>query len=169
MQCYRHPKVETQLSCGKCDRPICTRCMIPGPAGTRCPDCASLRGSALFKVHPGRLALAIVVAVVLGLAGVVVYNIPFFVFFIAPAYGAFLGDMVLRAAGRKRGRIIEVVAIGGLVLGGLVSLGPALLMAVFPAALAHSGMLLSLAGSAIWKCVGLGLAIAACYGRVHYL
>lgn len=38
--CYRHPKVPTQLSCGRCGRPVCTKCVILGPAGPRCPDCA---------------------------------------------------------------------------------------------------------------------------------
>lgn len=38
--CYRHPKEATNLSCGRCEKPICTRCAILGPAGPRCPDCA---------------------------------------------------------------------------------------------------------------------------------
>lgn len=40
--CYRHPKEATRLSCGKCERPICTRCAIIGPAGVRCPECGKL-------------------------------------------------------------------------------------------------------------------------------
>lgn len=40
--CYRHPKVATQLSCGRCDRPVCTKCVVLGPAGPRCRDCAKL-------------------------------------------------------------------------------------------------------------------------------
>ncbi len=38
--CYRHPKVATGLSCGRCERPVCTRCAIMGPAGIRCRECA---------------------------------------------------------------------------------------------------------------------------------
>ena len=38
--CYRHPKVQTNLKCGRCLKPICTKCAIIGPAGPRCPDCA---------------------------------------------------------------------------------------------------------------------------------
>lgn len=38
--CFRHPKEATNLSCGRCERPICTKCAIIGPAGPRCPDCA---------------------------------------------------------------------------------------------------------------------------------
>ena len=38
--CYRHPKEATNLSCGRCGKPICTKCAAIGPAGPRCPDCA---------------------------------------------------------------------------------------------------------------------------------
>lgn len=40
--CYRHAKTLTALRCGKCERPICTKCTVLGPAGQRCPDCAKL-------------------------------------------------------------------------------------------------------------------------------
>lgn len=38
--CYRHPKVPTNLSCGRCERPICTKCAVIGPNGVRCKECA---------------------------------------------------------------------------------------------------------------------------------
>lgn len=38
--CYRHSKVATSLACGRCGRPVCTRCVVLGPAGPRCPECA---------------------------------------------------------------------------------------------------------------------------------
>lgn len=38
--CYRHSKELTALSCGRCGRPICHRCVVIGPAGPRCRDCA---------------------------------------------------------------------------------------------------------------------------------
>jgi membrane associated rhomboid family serine protease len=38
--CYRHPSVETGLSCSSCGKPICTDCMHPSHVGQRCPDCA---------------------------------------------------------------------------------------------------------------------------------
>ena len=38
--CYRHRRESTRLSCGRCRKPICTRCAIHGPAGIRCPECA---------------------------------------------------------------------------------------------------------------------------------
>ena len=38
--CYRHPKTATNLTCGRCDKPVCTDCVVLGPAGPRCPECA---------------------------------------------------------------------------------------------------------------------------------
>jgi membrane associated rhomboid family serine protease len=40
--CYRHPKVETGLSCTSCERPICPDCLVQGPVGHRCPECAGV-------------------------------------------------------------------------------------------------------------------------------
>lgn len=49
--CYRHKKAPTNLRCGRCDQPICTKCTVMGPAGPRCPDCAKqnipIRGRAI--------------------------------------------------------------------------------------------------------------------------
>jgi hypothetical protein len=38
--CYRHPRELTTLSCGRCGKPVCTRCAKLGAAGPRCPECA---------------------------------------------------------------------------------------------------------------------------------
>lgn len=40
--CYRHPRVETAVSCSECGRPICPDCMVFGPVGIRCPECAGV-------------------------------------------------------------------------------------------------------------------------------
>ncbi len=41
--CSRHPKITTLIRCGRCDTPICQRCMVFGPAGNRCRACAKNR------------------------------------------------------------------------------------------------------------------------------
>ena len=37
--CYRHPGRETYISCTRCERPICSECMIPAAVGFQCPEC----------------------------------------------------------------------------------------------------------------------------------
>lgn len=39
--CARHQQVETMLRCGRCETPICPRCMVHSGVGIRCPDCAA--------------------------------------------------------------------------------------------------------------------------------
>lgn len=57
--CFKHKRESTHLRCGKCDRPICTRCVVMSPAGVRCKDCA--RHSVAFRpmamVHNAQLTL----------------------------------------------------------------------------------------------------------------
>ena len=38
--CFRHPKEATNLSCGRCEKPFCYKCLAFGPAGPRCKECA---------------------------------------------------------------------------------------------------------------------------------
>lgn len=47
--CARHPKVKTRLRCGRCEVPICPKCTVFSPAGTRCRDCARNK----VPVRPG--------------------------------------------------------------------------------------------------------------------
>ena len=38
--CNWHPDVATELSCGKCSKSTCIRCLMHVSAGIRCPDCS---------------------------------------------------------------------------------------------------------------------------------
>ncbi len=163
MQCYRHPKVETGVSCGRCERPICIKCMVSGPAGMRCRDCASLRTTALYQIPPWRLALATAAGLVTGIVGAYLITMigffGFFVFFVGPIYGGIVAEAVLRSAGRKRGLALEIIAVGSIVIGAVLSIAPTLL---------HSHSLVAIVRYA-WPLVGIGLAISTCYGRLKYL
>ncbi|WP_030707625.1 rhomboid family intramembrane serine protease [Streptomyces sp. NRRL F-2580] len=37
--CYRHPDRDTGISCTRCERPICSDCMISASVGFQCPEC----------------------------------------------------------------------------------------------------------------------------------
>ena len=41
--CARHKKTSTRLHCGRCETPVCPRCVVQSPAGIRCRDCARNR------------------------------------------------------------------------------------------------------------------------------
>ncbi len=47
--CARHPKSVTRLRCGRCEAPICPKCTVYTPAGTRCRACAKNK----IAVRPG--------------------------------------------------------------------------------------------------------------------
>jgi membrane associated rhomboid family serine protease len=51
--CYRHPDVQTGVHCTRCNRPICTECMIPAPVGHQCPTCVA-EARKEFRQGPGR-------------------------------------------------------------------------------------------------------------------
>jgi hypothetical protein len=38
--CWKHKKEPTRVTCGRCEKPICPKCLIVGPAGVRCKECA---------------------------------------------------------------------------------------------------------------------------------
>ena len=37
--CVWHPNRETNLSCSRCNKPICNDCVVHSPVGMRCPEC----------------------------------------------------------------------------------------------------------------------------------
>lgn len=51
--CYRHPAVATGIHCTRCDRPICTDCMVQAPVGYHCPACVD-EARKEFRKGPGR-------------------------------------------------------------------------------------------------------------------
>jgi hypothetical protein len=38
--CFKHKREVTRVTCGKCEKPVCTKCMVIGSAGVRCQECA---------------------------------------------------------------------------------------------------------------------------------
>lgn len=51
--CYRHAGVQTGVHCTRCNRPICTECMIAAPVGHQCPTCVA-EAKQVFRRGPGR-------------------------------------------------------------------------------------------------------------------
>ena len=117
-KCARHPDTETNLRCGKCGTPICPRCLVQTPVGSRCPDCARLRKLPTFRVSGSyylrAIGAALVTAAIAGLIwGVFNYFIAFFYInlLLAGGVGYLIAEAIGFAANRKRGTWLA--AIGG--------------------------------------------------------
>jgi hypothetical protein len=129
MKCAAHPRVETNLRCGKCGKPICPKCMVQTPVGARCPECARLyklptyRVSTAYYLRAAGTALGI--AIVCGVIwGVVSLFLPFFILnlLLGAGVGYAIGEVVSLAVNRKRGRGLATVAGAGVVISYLVSI-----------------------------------------------
>lgn len=126
LTCAWHPDQPTMLRCSRCARPICPSCAQKHPVGWRCKECARELRSPLYKVSPAGYATAGVVGVIASMvAALLMGAIPFWflVLFIAAAVGAFLAELVGRAAGRKRGRGLQVLTVVCMAAGVAVVVG----------------------------------------------
>ncbi len=120
--CATHTNVETGLSCGRCGRYICPRCMIQTPVGSRCNDCARVRKTPVFDVSATQYLLAAVAAVglggLLGVVGAILRlefgHFPFVTGILAAGIGYLLGEAVSRVTNRKRGLGLSLIAGAGI-------------------------------------------------------
>ncbi len=115
LECATHPGVQTNLRCGRCEKPICPRCMIMTPGGQRCRECANLRPPPAYDVSALlKLRAAAAAAAVGAVAGVLWTLVPpflgLFVFLLAAGLGYLMAEVVGRAANRKRGYGLQLIA-----------------------------------------------------------
>ena len=128
MRCARHPNVETNLRCGKCDTPICPRCMVQTPVGARCPKCARVHKLPTFRISTRHYLIAMGIglgmAIVCGVVwGLVAEFFPFFYlnFLLAAGAGYAIGEVVSLSVNRKRGSGLAVVASVAVVISYVIS------------------------------------------------
>ncbi len=129
MRCATHPRVETNLRCGKCGKPICPKCMVQTPVGARCPDCAKLTKLPTYRVstqyYLRAVGTGLGMAIVCGLVwGVVIGLVPFFYFnlLLAPGVGYAIGEVISLSVNRKRGTKLAIVAGIAVAISYLVSI-----------------------------------------------
>jgi hypothetical protein len=121
VRCARHPNTETVLRCGRCDTPICPRCLVSTPVGARCPTCAGVKRFSI-NLKPRELARAIGYGVGVSAAGTVVLEIIPLLALLGPLIGYMVigfvvGEGVSRGANRKRLRELGPIAVGCLFVG----------------------------------------------------
>ena len=115
--CVRHPDVETVLRCGKCETPICPKCMVPTPVGMRCRACAQVKRVALVA-KPGELLKAGAFGLGAAIVGsIIVLLIRFSPLLLLAVVGYAVGEAVARGARLKRGKELAILAIVCLFLG----------------------------------------------------
>lgn len=160
-RCAAHPDVETGLRCNRCGTPICPRCLVQTPVGARCRTCARLRRPPMYEVSAGSVARAVGVSLLIGGAFGFLWGLLFprglglglLGLLIAAVIGSPLGyafaDLLGRATSRKRGPVMQGIAVAGLVFAWLVH-----------------GLV---AGSFQNDLFGLVLVAVACFGAVGRL
>jgi hypothetical protein len=119
MKCATHADVETNLTCGRCDTPICPRCLVQTPVGARCRKCAGLRRLPTYQIAPQQYLKAVGaglgLAIAIGFAWGWLWDIiPFFFIslFLAAGVGYVIGELISLSVNRRRGVGLQV--IGGL-------------------------------------------------------
>src|SRR4030065_1359013 len=113
MQCARHPKVETELTCGRCGAPICPRCAVFTGGGARCPTCAPARKLPQFEVGFVYLRRGAAAALGAGAALGAVWGallpggIGFLGLILAAALGYAIAEAASAATNRKAGTTLQ--------------------------------------------------------------
>jgi hypothetical protein len=169
--CYRHPDRETWVRCGRCDRPICTKCAMQGPVGFRCRDCGRPVRDPMSSFTPAQLLGGLAVSFGGGLvAAAISARFGFFALFIAFFAGGIIAQSITRVTGYKMGPVMDALVYGGIAAGALVAFGfmNADSISLF---LAHGasagsgdgrqGVGAYLASDAFWAAVG---AVVTCVG-----
>lgn len=122
MRCARHPKVETRLACGRCETPICPKCMVMTDVGARCPACAPMRRLPQFDIGPVYILRGLLAALTAGAAAGLLWGVlipgffGFFIIFIGIGLGYAVAEPVSWATNRKAGTPLQVVAAIGVAL-----------------------------------------------------
>lgn len=105
----------TLLHCGKCGKPICSKCSVRTPVGLRCKECAQVRRSPVYSLSAGDyvkagavgLGLSLLASIILGAVG---GFLSFFGWLIAFFVGGAIAEAMSRAIRMKRGVGMQILA-----------------------------------------------------------
>ena len=111
LYCYWHPDVETGLSCSRCEKNMCTQCMVQAPVGIRCRECGKAVPMPTYDVQTSYYARAVAVGAVIAVGGGLLWAlftaifgaIPFFPSLAALGMGYAAGEIIGVSVNRKRG------------------------------------------------------------------
>lgn len=170
LYCYRHPKSETYVRCGRCDQPICPKCAVQGPVGFRCRQCGLVKSASITDFSPRQLVLGLGASfgggAILGFLG---GQVGFYSIFIAFFAGGFIAEAMVRAMGLKRGPVMRLMLYGGLLAGFALGAGFQIItfMNSIPAEV-DLPVEYWLQTMLPYIAVGAGAALAGAYSRVRW-
>ena len=122
MKCSRHLDVETGLSCGRCDTPICPRCVVATDVGSRCPSCSPSRAPTHREVKLSYLSQASTAALASGAAlgliwGLIMPQTKGGISLLSLVVGALIGYLIAAAIGKathqRSGLPFQLIAVVG--------------------------------------------------------
>ena len=121
--CNVHQDTQTQLRCGRCDIPVCPKCMTHSPVGVRCPRCSKPTPMPQYEVQTHLLLRALGVAILMGILGGFVIG-----FIVEPLFGQLfavisiaawaylLAETVSFSTNKKRGPKLTIIASSGILI-----------------------------------------------------
>ena len=120
--CSYHPNVMTGLRCSRCGKPICPQCAVRTPVGLRCPDCAGVRGLPTYRTGSSSLLRAGGAGFLVAITTAVAWRFfPDWQFYWCLILGFGTVEAMARFAGNKRGADLQILAIGIVTIGLLLS------------------------------------------------
>ncbi len=126
MKCDIHPQVDTVLTCSKCGRPICPRCLVQTPVGARCPQCAALKRLPIFQVKPKHYLVASAIGLGVAVAFAMVWwaiwqvasgNLGYLALLIFVLMGYAIGELISLGVNRKRSPWLAAIAGSSTLIG----------------------------------------------------
>ena len=127
LTCYIHPKVETQLRCNRCDKPICIKCATHTPTGYRCPECIRSQQRIFVTTKWFDYVIAAAITAVIAYLGSFFTFLGFYSFLAAMAAGFAAVWLVKKAISNRRSPILKFVMSGAALAGSLL---PALVVLI---------------------------------------
>jgi hypothetical protein len=121
LTCAFHPKIETQLRCNRCGKPICIKCATHTPTGYRCPECIrSQQKIFITATWFDQIIAASITGVLSFLSSLFALNLGFYLIFLALAAGYAIVWAVKKLIKNRRSPFLKYVMSVSAFLGSLI-------------------------------------------------
>ncbi|MQF65372.1 hypothetical protein FIM04_04580 [SAR202 cluster bacterium AC-409-J13_OGT_754m] len=130
--CETHPKIETGLTCSRCGKRICPKCMVQTAVGGRCVDCGKGKRSPTYDVSMKRYIFVGMLVLLAGIfwgigwaflhltVGYIFLGLGYWI--LALLTGYIIGETTNIVSNRKKGSGLAIIATLGVIESSVVSL-----------------------------------------------